>query len=65
MSVSNSKLAQSYLGLADQTNFVQTLPNKILYKGSVIGLKFRTIFDQAGLRPNISVWLTNVPALTN
>ncbi|EED24899.1 hypothetical protein VPMS16_4109, partial [Vibrio sp. 16] len=40
---------------------MQTVLNKTLYKGYVIGLKFRTIFDQAGLRPNISVWLTNVP----
>ncbi|KIE21093.1 hypothetical protein SE23_08540 [Vibrio sinaloensis] len=65
MFVYNSKLAQYYRALALQTNFVQTVLNKTLYKAIVIGLKFRTIFDQAGLRPNISVWLTNVPALTN
>jgi hypothetical protein len=58
-------LAQYYRAFGLQTNFVQTVLNKTLYKGYVIGLKFRTIFDQAGLRPNISVWLTNVPALTN
>ncbi|CAH1560405.1 hypothetical protein THF1C08_110111 [Vibrio jasicida] len=35
-----------------QTNFVQTISDKRLYKAYVIGLKFRTIFDQAGNRPN-------------
>ncbi|EGU32120.1 hypothetical protein VIBRN418_08155 [Vibrio sp. N418] len=31
----------------------------MLYKAIVIGLKFRTIFDQAGYRPNSIVWTTD------
>ena len=47
----NSKLASCYLGFALQTNFVQTIGDKSLYKAMVFGLKFRTIFDLAGEKP--------------
>ncbi|MBA5764279.1 hypothetical protein H2O73_18120 [Vibrio sp. 404] len=33
--------------------------DKVLYKAIVIGLKFRTIFDQAGYRPNSIVWVSD------
>ncbi|SJL85001.1 hypothetical protein [Vibrio palustris] len=47
----NSKLTLCYLGFALQTNFVQTIGDKSLYKVMVFGLKFRTIFDLAGEKP--------------
>ncbi|ANH62238.1 hypothetical protein FORC17_2581 [Vibrio vulnificus] len=47
-SVLIENLPTYYLAQPRQTNFVQTIIDKRLYKGAGIGLKFRTIFDQAG-----------------
>ncbi|WP_080333903.1 hypothetical protein, partial [Vibrio parahaemolyticus] len=44
--------ASYYFALVLQTNFVQTIHDKGLYNAVSIGLKFSTIFDQAGNSPN-------------
>jgi len=48
-------LAQSYLGLAWQTNFVYWLDDKGLYKAYTIGLKFRTILIKLIIDPALKL----------